>query len=193
MAFANYLGINPDDYVVITSFTHQPMYKPFIIELPDNWLHKMAYNVTLDEMMEITDYSIDRGYTISWAADVSETGFSHRNCIAVWPKGGFDGMDRSEISEALKSPQEQEVVTADSRQEGYDNYTTTDDHGMHITGMYREKNGDMYYKVKNSWGEDSNEQDGYLFASEAYLRAKTIDIMVHKDAIPKSIRKKLSL
>lgn len=191
MAFADFLGINPDDYVVITSFTHQPMYKPFIIELPDNWLHKMAYNVTLDEMMEITDYSIDRGYTISWAADVSETGFSHRNSVAIWPKGGFDGMDRNEISEFIKSPQEQELVTADSRQEGYDNYTTTDDHGMHITGMYREKNGDMYFKVKNSWGTDSNEQDGYLFASEAYLRAKTIDIMVHKDAIPRVIKKKL--
>ncbi len=193
MSFASYCGINPDDYIEITSFTHQPMYKPFIIELPDNWMHGSVYNVTLDELVETMDNSINRGYSIAWGADVSETGFSHRNGVAILPKGNFEGMEKTEIAEYLKSPHEQEVVTAQSRQLGFDNYETTDDHGMHILGIYREKNGDKYFKVKNSWGVDSNEQDGYFYASEAYIKAKTISIMIHKDALPKSLAKKLNI
>ncbi|MGB0431990.1 MAG: aminopeptidase C [Bacteroidia bacterium] len=191
--FAKYCGIVPDNYVVVTSFTHQPMHQPFILELPDNWMHLSAYNVSLTEMMATLDNSIDKGFTLAWGADVSEKGFAHRSGVAIWPKGNFENLSRDEIKELLKSPQEQAVVTAETRQKGYDNYQTTDDHGMHITGMYREKNGEKYYKVKNSWGMDSNDYDGYFFASDAYIMAKTINFMVHKDALPKSLKKSLGI
>lgn len=193
MSFTKYVGINTDDYVVITSFTHQPMYKQFILELPDNWMHATAWNVSLDEMMETMNNALNSGISVAWAADVSETGFSHRNGVAVVPVGNFKGLKRDEIEPLLKKPNPQEVITAEMRQLAYDNYQTTDDHGMHITGIYKEKNGGTYYKVKNSWGQKSNDCDGYLFASESYMRYKTIDIMVHKDALPKGLSKKLDL
>lgn len=193
MSFAKYCGINADDYVIITSFTHQPMYEPFILELPDNWLHQTAYNVTLNEMMGVMDNSINEGYTIAWAADVSERGFSHRNGVAIIPVGNFEGLDRAEGDELVKKPVKQEKITVEMRQLGYDNYQTTDDHGMHITGMFKEANGDIYYKVKNSWGVESNDCDGYLFASSAYVQYKTINVMVHKDAISKALKKKLDI
>ncbi|MBI1183763.1 aminopeptidase [bacterium] len=192
-SFTNYVGINPDDYVVLTSFTHHPFYENFIIEIPDNWLQLSAWNVTLDEMMETMDNALEHNYSVAWAADVSEKGFSHKNGVAIIPVGNFDGMNRDEIDEKLKSPQTQENITVEMRQKAFDNYQTTDDHGMHIVGMYREKNGDMYYKVKNSWGTKSNDCDGYLFASDAYVRYKTIDIMVHKDAIPRSVKRQLDI
>ena len=193
MSFRDYLKINPDDYVVLTSFTHQPMNEPFILELPDNWMHEVAYNITLDDFMSTMDYSIDRGYSIAWAADVSESGFRFRDGLALVPENGFKGMSKTQVDSALKSGAVKEKqIGVGERQAGYDNYTTTDDHGMHITGMYRDQNGNLFFKVKNSWG-DQNECDGYFFASEAYVKYKTIDIMVHKDALPKTLKKKLGI
>lgn len=192
-SFRDYLGIVPDDYVILTSFTHQPMNEEFVLELPDNWMHETAYNVNLKDFMRSMEYSVNRGYSIAWAADVSETGFNHRNSVAIVPVGEFKELSRKQIDSVLKKPVAQADITVKMRQDGYDNYTTTDDHGMHITGMYRDQNGVLYYKVKNSWGDDSNKCGGYLYASEAYVKYKTIDIMVHKDALPKDVKKNLGI
>lgn len=192
-SFRDYLGIVPEDYVILTSFTHQPMNESFVLELPDNWMHETAYNVALNEFMRSMEYSVNKGYSIAWAADVSETGFSHRNSVAIVPVGEFDGLSNKQVDSVLKAPVKQANISVEKRQAGYDNYTTTDDHGMHITGMYRDQNGTLYYKVKNSWGDDSNKCGGYLYASEAYVKYKTIDIMVHKDALPKDIKKNLGI
>lgn len=192
-SFRDYLGIVPDDYVILTSFTHQPMNEEFVLELPDNWMHETAYNVSLNDFMRSMDNSISKGYSIAWAADVSETGFSHRNSVAIVPVGEFKGLKNKQIDSILKEPVAQANIDAAKRQKGYDNYTTTDDHGMHITGMYRDQNGVLYYQVKNSWGDDSNKCGGYLYASEAYVKYKTIDIMVHKDGLPKDVKKALGI
>lgn len=192
-SFAEYLGIDGDNYVVLTSFEHQPMYEDFVIELPDNWMHETAYNIPFEEFKDLFTEVLDKGYTIAWAADVSEAGFQHRQGVAVIPEGGFEGVNRREVADYVANPMEQEEITPDMRQEAYDNYETTDDHGMHISGYGREKNGDIYFKVKNSWGDESNESGGYLYASYAYVYLKTVDIMVHKDALPKKMRKQLDL
>lgn len=201
-SFAKHIGIVASDYVILSSFTHQPMHKEFILELPDNWMHETAYNVTLDEFMSSMNGALDKGYSIAWASDVSEKGFAHRNGVAVVPVGNWMDLKTEEIKEMLKKPMVQEKVTAEMRQLGYDNYQTTDDHGMHITGVYKDQNGVRYFKVKNSWGlenswkqegQQSSDCDGYLFASEAYVRYKTIDVMVHKDALSKSLKKTLGI
>ena len=200
-----YLKLNADDYVSITSFTHEPFYSQFAIEVPDNWRWGLSYNVPLDEMMEIFDSAIENGYTIAWGSDVSEKGFT-RNGIAVAPdveatqKAGSDeerwigkskdGKDA--ILYNLNAPGKELNITQQMRQEGYDNKTTTDDHGMHIYGIAKDQNGTKYYMVKNSWGE-SGKYKGYWYASEPFVRWKTMNIVVNKKAIPQHIREKLGL
>ena len=182
-SFAASLELNPDDYVEFSSYTHHPFYSTFMLEVPDNWDNKHVVNVPLDDMMAIIDHALENGYTVAWAADVSEEGFNHRNGVAVVPADG-------NFSAAMEAPVQQLVITQDLRQKAFDNFETTDDHGMHITGMAHDQNGHKYYIVKNSWG-DSNSCGGYLFASEAYVRYKTMDIMVHKASVPKKVTKKL--
>jgi len=198
------VGLNPNDYVQITSFTHHPFYSQFIIEIPDNWLWGSVYNVTLDEMMTIITEAVKNGYTVGWASDVSEKGFSYKNGVAVVPETDIAEMAGSERErwEALtpaerekrlysfEEPLKEKTITQEMRQEAFDNYQTTDDHGMHITGMAKDQNGIIYFKVKNSW-DTNNIYEGYLYASESFMKYKTLSIMVHKDAIPKDIRKKL--
>jgi aminopeptidase C len=171
-SFAESLGINPSDYVEITSFTQFPFYTQGILEVPDNWRMERFYNVTIDEMIEIMDYSLHNGYTVNWDGDVSEKGFSHSKGVATFPE---------------------ESVTQDIRQLGYENFTTTDDHLMHITGISRDQYGAKYYITKNSWGTERNSFGGYLNMSENYVRAKTIFIMVNKAAIPADIKTKLGI
>lgn len=191
-SFADYLAIDEDDYIALTSFTHQEMYDDFVIELPDNWMHEEVDNIPLDEFMEVMRSAVKEGYSFAWGADVSEKGFSHRNGVAVMPEGGFDNLTRAQADSVVKHPGKQMQYTAALRQEGYDNYSTTDDHGMHIMGYAEETNtGEMYFLVKNSWGLKSNECDGYFYASESYVAMKTINILIHKDAVPKKILKKL--
>jgi bleomycin hydrolase len=197
------LGLNPDDYVAITSFTHHPYYTQFPIAVADNWLWKSFYNVTLDEMVEVMDNALTNGYSIAWASDVSEKGFSFRDRLAIVPEDfnnikvvGKDNRNFSDAgakkeSSAFDAPVQELEITAENRQAAYDNQETTDDHGMHITGMATDQNGTKYYIVKNSWG--TKYSDGYFFASEAYVRYKTVNILVHKDAVPKALRKKLGI
>ncbi len=203
-SFAQHLGLNMDDYVEITSFTHHPFYETFVLEVPDNWVFGSVYNVPLDELMEIMEYAIMNGFTVAWGADVSEKGFSFRDGLAIVPKDpstiktkGRDNKHFSDAgaekeSDAFDAPVEELEITQEMRQKAFDNYETTDDHGMHIVGMVKDQNGTKYFVVKNSWGT-KNDCDGYFYASEAYFKYKTIDIMLHKGAIPPRLRKKLGL
>lgn len=205
-SFAKELGLDMSNYVEISSFTHHPFYEKFIIEVPDNWAWGEVYNVPLNEMMEIIDYSIEQGYTVGWASDVSEKGFAYRKGIAVVPEANTEEMSDSEMlkwqemSEKEKQaqlfkfdkPGAEKTITQQLRQEAFDNYETTDDHGMHIVGTANDQNRNKYYYVKNSWAE-SNLYDGYFYASVPFVQYKTMSIMVHKDAIPKTIKKKLGL
>ncbi len=197
------LGLNPDDYVAITSFTHYPYYSEFPLAVADNWLWKEFYNVKLDEMIQIMDNALANDYSIAWAADVSEKGFSFRDRLAIVPADldniEVKGKDNKNFSDAgaekkgsaFDEPVNELVVTPEIRQEGYDSQETTDDHGMHIVGAATDQFGTKYYLVKNSWG--TTYSDGYFFASEAYIRYKTMNILVHKDAVPKSIKKSLEI
>jgi aminopeptidase C len=207
-SFYNSLGLNPDDYVSITSYTHHPFYEKFVLEIQDNWRWAQCYNVPLDEMMEIFDYAVDHGYTVAWGSDVSEPGFRmgvkkgfcvlpETNLQAESMKGSdmahWTGMSAKEIQdEAAKHPTPQRWVTQEERQVAYDNWETTDDHGMLIYGKAKDQMGNEYYMVKNSWG-DYGDYHGMFYASKAFVRYKTMNIVVHKDAIPKDIKKKLGI
>lgn len=200
------VGLNPDDYVEITSYTHHPFYTKFAIEIPDNWLWDQVYNVPMDDLKEIMHYALEKGYTIAWGADVSEKGFSHGNGVAIVPETDIKEMSGSERDKWEKltpaqrqkeayrfdKPVKEKVITQEMRQEAFDDYRTTDDHGMHITGLYKDQTGKIFYKVKNSWNTN-NKYHGYFYASEPFVLYKTMDIMIHKDAIPKDIRKKLGI
>lgn len=202
---SDYCGIKPDNYVQITSFSHHPYYEPFILEVPDNWIWSNFYNVPLDVMQQIIDNSLENGYTVAWAADVTEKGFAtSKKGIAVVP----DVVTLDSLAQCLKKdtlpdkkeslpfssnkPFKERVITQEIRQVAFDNQETTDDHGMHIIGLAKDQNGKVYYKVKNSWG-NYNSYDGYFYASKPYVRYKTTSIMVNKNAIPDDIRKKLGI
>ncbi|MEZ5012587.1 MAG: C1 family peptidase [Bacteroidales bacterium] len=206
--FAEDLGINPSDYVEITSFSHFPFYTMGQVEVPDNWAFEKMYNVPLDEIVEIMDYALQNGYTVNWDGDVSEKGFSHTNGVAINPEVSrtedFSGTDRARFEDMTPAQRLEEVfkferpfpevkVTQDIRQAGYEAFVTTDDHLMHITGIVKDQNGTKYYITKNSWGTERNRFGGYLNMSESFVRAKVIFIMVHKDAVPAAIRAKLGI
>jgi bleomycin hydrolase len=203
----DFVGLNMDDYVEVTSYTHHPFYSKFIIEVPDNWSWDEVYNVPVDELEQIIDNSLEKGYTVAWAADVSEKGFVTSNKgVAVLPAAISEEMSDAEIAKwealpekekekelyKLEKPVAEMAVTQEMRQTAFDNYETTDDHGMHIVGTAKNQDGKVFYKVKNSWG-DYNEYDGYFYASKPYVRLKTMSLMVNKNAIPKEIRTKLKL
>lgn len=207
-SFAASLEINPDDYIELTSFTHHPYYSRFEVEVPDNWEHEKMYNLPLDELIETMNYALNNGHTVCWDGDVSEKGFSHVNGVAINPevnsvndyagtdRARFEQMNRNErLEEVYKfaRPYPEVVVTPEIRQQGFEKFVTTDDHLMHITGIVKDQNGTPYYITKNSWGTERNAFGGYLNMSESYVRAKTIYIMVHKDAIPKAIKNKLTI
>ena len=190
--YAAELGINPDDYIALSSFTHHPYYKPFILEVPDNWAWKSYNNVTLDDMMKTIDNAIANGYGVAWAADVSEPFFKFKDGMALVPEG-WDKMTEAERADCFVKPCKQQTITPELRQEGFDNYQTQDDHGMHIIGIANDQNGNKYYLIKNSWGTKRNDCDGYFYASPEYVKLKTISITVHKKVVPVELLKKLGV
>ena len=208
MEFAKSTGLNMDDYVNIASFAHQPWYEPFVIEVQDNWRWGKAYNLPVDEFMEVMNYAIDNGYPIAWGADVSESGWLRGKMagVCVLPdlknqaadKSGTDFAHWNGLSaadrqrEAMSKPTPQRIVNDQDRLDAYNNYETTDDHGMVIYGKAKDQMGNIYFMVKNSWGDAGN-YHGNWYASEAFVRYKTLNYVVHKDALPKAIRKKLGI
>ncbi|MFO8086691.1 MAG: C1 family peptidase [Bacteroidales bacterium] len=198
------VGLDYDDYRMFSSFTHHPFYEEFVIEVPDNWTWGRVWNVRLDEMIETFDYALNNGYSIAWAADVSEKGFSWSDGVAIVPdeekkdlsgteQAKWENLTEEEKKKALYAfdgPVNEKEISQQLRQKAFDNFSTTDDHGMQIVGIAKDQQGNKYYKVKNSW-DANNIYDGYFYASEAYVKYKTLSYMVHKDAVPKKIMKKI--
>lgn len=201
------MPLNLGDYVPVTSFTHHPFYTSFPIEVADNWLWGSYYNVPLDELKAIVDNSLEQGHTLVWAADVSEGGFKWTDGVALMPvernEADMEGTElarwvhlsdreRANSRFDFKGPVPEMVITQEIRQEMFDRQETTDDHGMEIVGTATDQNGNRYYKVKNSW--DTNQKyDGFFYVSEPYFLAKTINVYVHRDAIPAATRRRLGL
>jgi bleomycin hydrolase len=203
-SFAASLGFNPDDYVNITSYTHHPFYENFILEIPDNWAWGESWNLPMEEMMQVIDNAIKNGYPVCWGADVSEKGFSWTKGVAIVPetdRPNLEGLEQAKWEEMSKSeknkllygfekPMPEKSITQKMRQEAFDNYETTDDHGMVIVGIAKDQLNATYYLVQNSWNT-ANVYDGFFYASKAFVSYKTMNIVVHKDALPKSIRMKM--
>ena len=202
----DYLQLDPNDYVSLTSYTHHPFYSQFVLEIQDNWRWATSYNLPLDEFMRVMEESVKNGWTFAWGADVSEDGFSRRTgknkCVATVPDTKATagvGSDQSrwtgekagaKIAQADAAGEK--VITQEMRQEGYDNWTTTDDHGMQIYGIAKDQNGKEYFMMKNSWGE-YGPYKGFWYVSKPYVAYKTMNIVINKNAIPKDIRKKLGI
>lgn len=183
-AFANHLGIKASNYVHLSSFSHHPFYKKFILEVPDNYSNGSFYNLPLDEFVQNVEEALRNGYSLAWDGDVSEKGFSAREGIAVLPKTKRDDL--------FTLPGEELEVNQEERQANFLKYSTTDDHLMHVVGMAKDQNGTKYFIIKNSWGEIGPYQ-GYLYMSEAYFKMKTVSVSVHKDALMKSTKKAIGL
>ena len=186
------IGINPDDYVGISSFKEHAYYKPFVLLIPDNWSYESFYNVPMNELTDIIDNALQNGYTVAWATDVSEKFFSWKNGVAFVPEKEIEKMTKEEADNLFNGPKPEAKITEEQRQEAFDNYSTTDDHGMHIVGLVKDQNGKEYYIVKNSWGE-SNDYKGYMYATKEFVKYKTISILLHKNAIQKGTRSKLGI
>lgn len=191
--YADATGLNPDDYIFLTSFSHHPFYEAFVLEIPDNWNWQKVYNLPLAEFSEVMRNAIQTGYTIAWGADVSEKGFMRADGLAIVPEKSFSEMTEEERKSLATKPVKQLSMTQELRQKAFDNYETQDDHGMHITGLVKDQNETNYFVVKNSWGRESNQCDGYFFASESYVLYKTTSIMLHKKALPVAVAKKLGI
>jgi len=191
-SFTKELGINPDDYVTITSFSHHPFYKQCMLEIPDNWAAGLFYNLPLDDMMQIIENSVNSGYTVAWASDMSDKGFSMKEGIAIIPAKDWNEMTTDEAASQFKGPHPERVITQEMRQKEFDNYTTTDDHGMHIVGTATDQSGNIFYKVKNSWGI-TGKYDGFIYVSKAFIALRTTNIMVNKNVIPVAIAKKMGI
>ena len=172
------IGFKPEDYIEFTSYSHHPYYEQFDLEVPDNWSHDRYYNIPIDELMQIMDNAIEKGYSVDWDGDVSEDGFDNKTA-----KANLSEKDIKKI---------QDEGFQKYRQITFENYRSTDDHLMHITGTAKDKEGRLYYITKNSWG-DYNEHDGFLYMSKDYVKIKTIALMVHKNAIPSDIAKKCNI
>ncbi len=204
--FAAQLPIDLDNYIDISSFTHHPFYTQFIIEVPDNWMWGTVYNVPLDEMMQIIDHALEQGYTVSWGTDVSEKGFSRTKAIGIVPEADTESMSGTEAERWGKltdkekeaalykfdKPGKERIITQQMRQTAFDNYETTDDHGMLIMGTATDQAGNRYYKVQNSWNV-LPPYDGFWYFSRPFVAYKTTSIMVNKQALPKEIARKLGL
>ncbi len=186
------VGLNPADYIELSSFTDKPYYKKSILMVPDNWSMDKVYNVKLEDMTNIIDNALNKGYTVAWATDVSEKYFSWKNGVAYVPEKDYDDMSDDEKKNLFDGPKPERVITPELRQAAFDNYTTTDDHGMHSVGLAKDQNGREYYVVKNSWGT-TNDYKGYLYVTKNYVRYKTTAFLLNKKAIPQELRTKMKI
>ncbi len=186
------VGLNPQDYIEVSSFKEQPLYEKFVLMVPDNWSFDQVYNVKIKELTDIIDHALKNGYTVAWATDVSEKGFSWKNGVAYIPTKDFTMMNEAEKASMFNGPKPELEITEDMRQKAFDNYETTDDHGMHIVGLAKDQNGKEYYIVKNSWGV-SNDYNGYLYVTKNFVQYKTTSILLNKKGLPKDIRQKLKI
>jgi bleomycin hydrolase len=186
-SFREYLKIEPDNYISITSFTHKKFFSKFILNIPDNFSNGSFYNIPMDLMVSVVNEALQKGYTIALDADVSEPTFSAVNGIAVLPntKDNY----RKSTTEIVPEI----AVTAEFRQAEFENFNTTDDHLMHITGLVRDQKGNTYFKVKNSWGYNNIGNGGFIYMSIPYFKLKTISILLHKDALTESIKNQLKI
>ncbi len=191
--YAQSLGINPDDYVSLTSFTHHPYYTPFVIEVPDNWAWQTAYNLPLNEFVATATEAVRKGYSFAWAADVSEMYFRHKDGIAFVPDVELKSLTTEAAASMALVPNGEKVITEVLRQTAFDNFETQDDHAMHVVGLAKDQNGTTFFIVKNSWGNDSNDCGGYLYVSENYFKYKSISFLVHKNAISIEVKNKLGI
>jgi aminopeptidase C len=200
-SFYESLGLNADDYVSLTSYTHHPFYTSFVLEIQDNWRWSQSYNLPIDELMKVFDNAIMEGYTIAWGSDVSEKGFTRQGTAVLPDEAAGADLQGSDMAKWLNLTEEQKQAatagaqkwcTQEERQLAFDNWETTDDHGMQIYGIAKDQNGTEYYMVKNSWGE-AGTYKGLWYVTKAFARYKTMNIVVHKNAIPKDIRKKLNI
>jgi len=181
-----------EEYLEIGSFTFAAPYEKTFLMVEDNWSLKEVMNVPMNDLTAIVDNALAKGYTTAWATDVSEKGFSWKNGVAIVPEKDYEEMDEDEKKTMFDGPQKEKYITPELREDAFDNYTSTDDHGMHIVGLAKDQNGKEYYKVKNSWG-DKNDYKGYLYVSKTYFNFKTIAILVHKNVIPAEITKKMKM
>ncbi|MBI3233010.1 MAG: aminopeptidase, partial [Bacteroidetes bacterium] len=191
--FLKYTGINPDDYIELTSFTHHPYYSQFVMEVADNWSHDRIFNVSLEDLSTIADDALKNGYSVEWASDVSEKGFSFKNGIALVPFKAWADMNDKEKDSIYNYPTEEPTITAQMRQDAFDNLSTQDDHGMHFIGIVKDQSGKTFYIVKNSWGTTNNDCDGLFYCSKNYYLYKTTAVLLNKNAVSKSILKKLGI
>lgn len=186
------VGINPADYVELSSLNDKPYYEKTILMVPDNWSYDQVYNVHMDELIESIDNALSKGYTVAWATDVSEKYFSWKNGVAYVPEKNWEDMSEEEQKDMFNSVKPERKITVKMRQKAFDNYETTDDHGMHIVGLAKDQTGREYYIVKNSWGE-KNDYKGYIHVTKNYVRYKTTAILLHKKALTQELRGNLSL
>ena len=205
-SFAQSLGLDWNDYVSITSYTHHPFYTSFAVEVQDNWRWDHSYNVPMDEMMRIIDNALENNYTVAWGGDVSDEGFTRQGLGVLYNTKTADGLsgsdqakwlnmkptERAHLIDSLGITAPEIVPTQEQRQKDFDSWELTDDHGMHIYGLAKDQNGREYYMVKNSWGE-AGEYKGIWYMTKAFIAARTMNFLINKNAIPKDIRKKLGI
>jgi bleomycin hydrolase len=189
-SFAEMLGVNPDDYVSITSFSHHPFQSWFVLEVADNYSNGSFWNVPLGDLIKVIDHALEKGFTLAWDADVSEPGFVTGKGVALMPAESWSGRGRAEIAKLLDKPVVEMMVTQALRQQEFDTHHTTDDHLMHIVGKAKDERGNFYYVVKNSWGTGSG-KDGFMYISVPYMQMKTISVMVHKSGLPAEVSGKI--
>lgn len=184
------VGINPEDYIEMLSYEHAPKYQNTFMAVPDNWSYDAAFNVEMTDFTKVIDNALKKGYSVMWASDVSEKYFSWRNGVAFVPEKKWEEMTYNEQRSLFDAPPIKERnITPEMRAEAFDNWETTDDHAMHIVGLAKDQNGREYYIVKNSWGV-TNDYEGYLYVTKAYVTYKTTALMVHKGGVPTEILKK---
>ena len=192
VSYRDYLGVQPDDYITVTSLTHHPFYSTFVLEIPDNWSNGLFYNVPISDLMRCVNNSIQQGYTVEWDADVSNAGFAAGSGMAIVAEKDWKDKDAVARANTFNLWEREKAVTQDYRQQLFDRQETMDDHLMHIVGVLDEVHSGLFYVVKNSWGEISDRK-GYVYVSDAYMRVNTISFTVHKNAVPQDLRRLLGL